>query len=163
MRLWSIHPKYLDQKGLVALWREALLAKKVLEGKTSGYTRHPQLYRFKALIDPIAGINSYLETVLIESKERGYKFDESKIGNSRLSGKICCTSGQLLFEAAHLVVKLSARSPERLTSIADAKKVLPNPLFTIIDGKIEPWERVPGFFYTQLLLVCHIGTFLSPI
>ena len=29
MRLWSLHPSLLDQKGLVALWREALLAQKV--------------------------------------------------------------------------------------------------------------------------------------
>ncbi|WP_368086417.1 pyrimidine dimer DNA glycosylase/endonuclease V [Nitrosomonas sp. Nm34] len=26
MRLWSIHPKYLDAKGLLALWREGLQA-----------------------------------------------------------------------------------------------------------------------------------------
>jgi len=30
MRLWSLHPRYLDAKGLVALWREGLLAQKVL-------------------------------------------------------------------------------------------------------------------------------------
>ena len=41
MKLWSIHPKYLDAKGLVALWREALLAQKVLDGKTEGYKNHP--------------------------------------------------------------------------------------------------------------------------
>jgi len=39
MRLWTIHPKYLDAKGLVALWRETLLAKHVLEGKTPGYKK----------------------------------------------------------------------------------------------------------------------------
>nr|WP_243687290.1 pyrimidine dimer DNA glycosylase/endonuclease V [Methanobacterium formicicum] len=47
MRLWSLHPKYLDVKGLVALWREGLLARAVLKGKTKGYTNHPQLIRFK--------------------------------------------------------------------------------------------------------------------
>ena len=31
MRIWSLHPKYLDAKGVVALWRETLLAKNVLE------------------------------------------------------------------------------------------------------------------------------------
>jgi len=25
MRLWTLHPKYLDARGLVALWREGLL------------------------------------------------------------------------------------------------------------------------------------------
>jgi hypothetical protein len=43
MRLWSVHPKYLDARGLVALWREGLLAQAVLRGRTSGYVRHPQL------------------------------------------------------------------------------------------------------------------------
>lgn len=37
MRLWVSHPKYLDCKGLVALWRESLLARKVLKGKTKGW------------------------------------------------------------------------------------------------------------------------------
>jgi hypothetical protein len=43
MRLWSLHPQYLDPQGLVALWREALLAQAVLRGKTRGYKHHPQL------------------------------------------------------------------------------------------------------------------------
>ena len=43
MRLWSIHPRYLDSMGLVALWREALLAQAVLRGETKGYKFHPQL------------------------------------------------------------------------------------------------------------------------
>jgi hypothetical protein len=47
MRIWSLHPKYLDAKGLVALWRESLLAKQALESKTKGYKNHPQLNRFK--------------------------------------------------------------------------------------------------------------------
>ena len=52
MRIWSLHPKYLDTKGLVALWRETLLAKHVLEGKTKGYRNHPQLDRFKKAQNP---------------------------------------------------------------------------------------------------------------
>lgn len=47
MRIWSLHPKYLDTKGLVALWRETLLAQHVLSGKTKRYKNHPQLARFK--------------------------------------------------------------------------------------------------------------------
>jgi hypothetical protein len=59
MRIWSIHPKYLDTKGIVALWREALLAKNVLEGKTKGYKNHPQLDRFKSASKPSDAINYY--------------------------------------------------------------------------------------------------------
>ncbi|MFN3505685.1 MAG: pyrimidine dimer DNA glycosylase/endonuclease V, partial [Caldimicrobium sp.] len=60
MRLWSIHPMYLDARGLVALWREALLARKVLIGETSGYRNHPQLVRFKRSASPLDAINRYL-------------------------------------------------------------------------------------------------------
>jgi hypothetical protein len=37
MQLWTLHPKHLDVRGLVALWREALLAQKILCGATRGY------------------------------------------------------------------------------------------------------------------------------
>lgn len=48
MRLWSLHSRYLDSRGLVALWRESLRAQKVLMGDTIGYRHHPQLDRFRA-------------------------------------------------------------------------------------------------------------------
>ncbi|MFZ2406304.1 MAG: pyrimidine dimer DNA glycosylase/endonuclease V [Methylobacter sp.] len=38
--------------GLLALWREALLAQKVLRGESRGYRHHPQLARFRELVDP---------------------------------------------------------------------------------------------------------------
>ena len=78
MRIWSIHPKYLDSKGLVALWREALLAKNVLEGKTKGYRNHPQLLRFKKAINPVESINYYLVGVYEEAVKKGYQFNKEK-------------------------------------------------------------------------------------
>jgi hypothetical protein len=57
MRLWSLHLKYLDRIGLIACWREGLLAKAVLEGKTKGYTHHPQLIRFQTSPHPLHTIN----------------------------------------------------------------------------------------------------------
>ena len=53
MRLWSVRPSLLDRAALVACWREALLAQQVLAGLTRGYTRHPQLERFRDAADPI--------------------------------------------------------------------------------------------------------------
>ncbi|HNX99076.1 MAG TPA: pyrimidine dimer DNA glycosylase/endonuclease V, partial [Candidatus Aminicenantes bacterium] len=73
MRLWSIHPRYLDGRGLVALWREALLARKVLTGRTRGYRHHPQLARFRATADPLGTIDRYLAGVLAEADRRGYR------------------------------------------------------------------------------------------
>src|SRR4029079_12177411 len=107
MRLWSLHPKHLDAKGLVALWRETLLAKKVLEGKTKGYKNHPQLNRFKTLKRPLHSINYYLFIVLKEARARGYNFDATKIAEFKRS-KITVTSGQIEFETKHLLRKLKA-------------------------------------------------------
>lgn len=53
MRIWSLHPQYLDRQGLTAGWREGLLAQKVLTGTTKGYRNHPQLRRFRAAGDGV--------------------------------------------------------------------------------------------------------------
>ena len=115
MRLWSIHPKYLDSKGLVALWREGLLAKKVLEGKTKGYKNHPQLERFKR--KPKAYINGYLQVVFDEAVSRGYLFDRKKIGrwvNYLAKGyQIPVTDKQVDYEFRHLQKKLIKRDPDQ--------------------------------------------------
>ena len=79
MRIWSINLGWLDSIGIVALWRESLLARKVLEGNTKGYTNHPQLYRFKSSENPLACIETYLYYVLEEAKKRGFEFDGGKI------------------------------------------------------------------------------------
>lgn len=79
MRIWSLHPKYLDQKGLIALWRETLLAQKVLQNQTKGYRNHPQLLRFKQTKNPLQAISNYLHIVWQESQNRNYKFNQSKI------------------------------------------------------------------------------------
>src|SRR5580700_7659874 len=111
MRLWTVHPSYLDSKGLVAAWREALLAQKVLAGKTRGYRHHPQLVRFQSQPDSLAAIASFLEGLAQEADLRGYHFDSSKISKRRFSGRIAETKGQLLFEWRHLGGKLRARAP----------------------------------------------------
>ena len=81
MRIWSLHPSLLEVKGLVALWRETLLAKHVLLGKTKGYKNHPQLDRFKKCKAPVKVIDQYLLSVYEEAVWRGYNFDKSKIEN----------------------------------------------------------------------------------
>jgi hypothetical protein len=106
MRLWTLHPKYLDARGLVALWREALLAQKVLCGTTRGYKHHPQLRRFSRLANPPAALANYLAGVHEEAVQRGYKFDASKIGTRQFRGKLKETRGQLLYEWRHLKRKL---------------------------------------------------------
>jgi hypothetical protein len=142
MRLWTLHPRYLDAKGLVALWREALLAQKVLQGKTKGYRHHPQLIRFQACSRPDAAIASYLAAVLEEAKHRGYNFDGSKIINLRFRGKIVETNGQLLYEWRHLKRKLRLRDNQKYRLLLSIEKPKPHPLFQIISGSRKVWERV---------------------
>jgi len=143
MRLWSLHPKYLDPIGLVALWREGLLAKKVLEGGTKGYRNHPQLERFKRHKTPLKAINAYLFEVWKEASRRGYKFDLNKIVPVELDEKIPVTRGQLTYEFQHLLRKLHTRDPERYEELKkNIEEVEPNPVFYVIEGDVEPWEKV---------------------
>ena len=144
MRLWSLHPSLLDTKGLVALWREALLAKKVLEGNTKGYKNHPQLVRFRNYKYPPLAINSYLSFVYIEATERGYNFNKDKIKIYKRKKIIKVTSSQAEYEFKHLLKKLKTRDPKRYRILLKIKpsEIKPNPLFRTIKGSIEPWEKV---------------------
>jgi len=141
MRLWSIHPKYLDRQGLVACWREALLARKVLEGKTRGYRRHPQLLRFRKSRNPVGAINGYLLALWKEACRRGYFFDRKKIGTPVSRSRIPVTRGQLDFELDHLRSKSALRSPSHHADLASQVWVEPHPLFRSVRGPAEPWER----------------------
>ena len=109
MRIWSLHPKYLDAKGIVALWRETLLAKNVHENKTKGYKHHPQLDRFKKSKVPVAAINLYLSYVYEEAVKRGYNFDKKKFSRSNKRMKLKVMSGQMDYEVKHLLKKLKVR------------------------------------------------------
>lgn len=140
MRIWSVHPKYLDTIGLVALWRETLLAKHVLEGKTKGYKNHPQLNRFKKSDDPVALINKYLSFVYDEAVARNYNFDHDKFISSGHPISLPVTRGQIEYEFNHLCVKLQSRNPDLFKVIQNIKVIEPHPLFVIIDGDVEDWE-----------------------
>jgi hypothetical protein len=141
MRLWSLHPRYLDPQGLVALWREGLLARAVLRGETRGYTRHPQLERFQAHAQPRSAINAYLAAVQDEATRRGYAFDRSKLGRVRAVPTVEVSSGQLALEWEHLRRKLAARSPDWLARLEATDAPACHPLFRKRAGPIASWER----------------------
>jgi len=140
MRLWSIHPKYLDAKGLVALWREALLAQKILMGNTIGYKNHPQLNRFKETKNPEGAIASYLRGVEKEATARNYNFDRSKINGKRITNRILVTTGQIEYEFLHLTKKLKERDIEKLKLLKSVNEIELHPLFEEVNGKVESWE-----------------------
>ncbi len=141
MRLWTLHPKYLDAKGLTAVWREGLLAQVVLRGETKGYRFHPQLQRFKAHEQPLAAVALYLIVVLEDANNRGYHFDARKVQMPGPCVPIPTTSGQLFYEWERLKSKLRERDPQRYRSLLLVRDPLAHPLFRILPGEIEPWER----------------------
>jgi len=141
MRLWSLHPKYLDPQGLVALWREALLAQAVIRGRTKGYKHHPQLERFTSHRSPRLAINAYLGSIFEEAVSRGYEFDRRKIGPVRAVARISVTDGQLQYEWKHLRKKLAARSPPWHAKWKDVARPTHHPMFRVRRGPMASWER----------------------
>ena len=144
MRLWSLHPKYLDTQGLLALWREGLLAQKVLQGKTKGYKNHPQLERFKVQKNPVSAIAAYLKEVWREARRRGYQFDAAKIAAHRKGAPIPVTRGQLEYEYAWLCSKLKTRDPVRYKEAILVKSIAVHPNFKRVAGPVAAWERIPS-------------------
>ena len=142
MRIWSLHPQHLDTKGLVALWRETLLAKNVLEGKTKGYKHHPQLVRFRQVEKPADAIHYYLEVVWEEAGKRNYNFDRTKFITVAKPPQIPVTKGQVDYETTHLLNKLHARDYNAYLKFKDDTDIKLNPLFYLIEGSVESWEKV---------------------
>lgn len=140
MRLWTLHPRYLDAKGLVAAWREALLAQKVLRGATRGYRRHPQLARFRSHPRPLQAIAAFLSGLAAEAQRRGYRFDTSRIHSRRLKRPMAETRGQLLYEWEHLRAKLRVRAPEIYRKLRRIRAPRAHPLFRIVPGGVKDWE-----------------------
>ena len=182
MRIWSLHPSLLDRRALVACWRETLLAQKVLQGLTRGYTNHPQLIRFRAHPQPLEAVAAYLSGLADEADARGYSFNRALIGagedgaDENSAGKNCpdknCPDendadkvenpyasvavipvplGQLEYELAFLQHKVAGRDPEwehRLSERLAARGELAacaHPLFEVVPGAIEPWEKTKDF------------------
>jgi hypothetical protein len=141
MRIWSLHPRYLATRGLTAAWREALLARAVLRGLTRGYRHHPQLDRFRTHAAPRWAINAYLSEIHSEATRRGYSFDRSRFGVVRPAGTIEVTSGQLAHEWAHLLEKLRVRSRGDYERWRKIRRPAAHPMFAVVPGGIEPWER----------------------
>jgi hypothetical protein len=153
MRLWSLHPRYLDPQGLVALWREALLARAVLCGNCRGYRSHPQLERFCSQSAPRSAISCYLKGIYAEAETRSYSFDRTKIGRQRIQVLISVTAGQVEYEWHHLLQKLAVRSPALYAQSRTVGTAQCHPLFRIEPGPIESWERPrDGIFTSESLL-----------
>ena len=142
MRLWSLHPEFLDAAGLVAVWREGLLARAVLRGQTTGYRSHPQLTRFREAARPVASIDTYLAAVCDEADRRGYRFDRTKLGRARTRGRLPVSDGQMAHEWRHLLAKLGRRQPDFRRRLADIATPRAHPLFKVVRGPVAAGERL---------------------
>jgi len=133
MRLWSLHPQCLDPKGLVAVWREGLLARRVLQGMTKGYKHHPQLQRFDQQT-----IDAYLHYIASYANQIcGYRFDISKVTNPSV-GQIPVSDQQIKYETEHLIRKLETRNPKYIQKVSEKS----HPIFKVVKGPIEAWEKI---------------------
>ena len=148
MRMWSLHPSHLDRQGLVAAWREALLAQAVLADRTTGYRHHPQLQRFRDTANPLETIGGYLWGLHGDAVARRYSFNEQKIiaagvpAGIGTGATLTVTQGQLDYEWAHLGEKLAVRDPQRLAALASVARPEPHPAFHVVPGPVAEWEIV---------------------
>ena len=116
------------------------MAKAVLAGQTRGYTKHPQLERFRQHETPLEAIDSYLWGVYQEAARRGYRFDTTKTKEA-ITTPIPVSSGQLDFERNHLLSKLRLRSPKDYNLLHQQCPLDVHPLFLVVLGPPEPWEK----------------------
>ena len=103
---------------------------------------HPQLMRFRAHPTPVAAVNRYLLELYVEATKRGYAFDKKKIGRSLSNRKILVTQGQAEYELSHLKRKLRKRNHIKYLEIRTVKTPALHPLFKMVKGGIETWERI---------------------
>lgn len=141
VRLWSVHPRYLDPAGLCGLWREALLAQAVVGGEKKGYRRHPQARRVLEERDPRGAIRSYLRGVWEEGCRRGYRLDPRRIAWWDREARMTVPRGQLEYELVLLAVKLEARAPCLAGRLPSLEDVLPHPALDVAEGGLAWWER----------------------
>lgn len=143
MRLWTLHPQMLDRMGLLAVWREGLLAQVVLNKQTTAYRNHPQLERFKT--GDLEAIGAYLYHIHLEAKRRGYSFNRLRIlDTTNTDFKMEATLDQILYEDKHLARKLMERDPDKYAE--NVRRIIPlvHPIFIPVRGPIASWERVSG-------------------
>lgn len=122
----------MDKHGLIALWREGLLAQKALNGGAKGYQNNPQLVRFKRQDNPLKAIGTYLSFVAAEGARQGYKLNHEKILYPNFDEAVIeADLGQVAFEKEHLKDKLKRRDVIKFEELSSSKTIDANPIFNI--------------------------------
>lgn len=142
MRIWSIHPSYLDSAGINGCWRESLLAQKILNGHNFSYKNHSQMKRFYSDRESLLAIGTYLYYIYLESVKRNYNYDFNKILYFNNNYKMQVTENQLLYEFNLLQWKLKKRNYKKYLENKNIKEIFPNNIFDVKEGQIESWEKI---------------------
>lgn len=146
MRLWSFHPKYLNRQYLGAVWHEGIT--KAQTGLQGGrYKNHSQLQRFRVAKDPLALLALYLSSIWQESVNRGFSYNwhlvKRDIPSILYFTKIPVTTGQLDYEWRHYLKKIRKNDFEwYYNKLNEVWLPDPHPVFYVVKGDIEDWERV---------------------
>jgi hypothetical protein len=142
MRLWSFHPKYLDNVGLSRAINEGVSGYKALTGKQKMWKNHPQLTRFKDYGE--TQLKLYIEHLLIHFYNR--KCISIKLSpqpfNVFVKDVIEVTTGQLIYEWNHYLNKLEKRNNDLYQELMHITCPEPHPLLEVVEGDIESWEKV---------------------
>lgn len=140
MRLWTLHPHYLDLAGLRALWQNGILAQKNIFAQKGGVELHPQLLRFQKTETPEKAIGTYLLYISEEAEHRGVHFDIKKILVPCRDIVLDETVGQIQYEWWHFLTQLKDRAPTKYEKLQLIQKPDAHPMFRIIPGNVKHWE-----------------------
>ena len=134
MNLWSFHPKYLDEKGLRAVWQDALFAQNVLSGRIKDHRKYyPQLMKFNNYFEPLAAIGAYLGFIYDDGVERGIIFQEHKIMHrSKRENIFQVDRERLEDEFEQYKRKMQTVSMLQTAKLRQVSKVEPHPIFEVV-------------------------------
>ena len=142
MRLWSLHPRYLDPKGLVALWREALARPGRAPGAIPGdIATIPSCSDSARSPLRVAASPSTFGPCTRNRSSEATASTGARLCTGGTVARVDVTRGQLDFEWRHLLAKLEKRNPPVLEALQNTGDPAPHPLFRVVPGAIEEWER----------------------
>lgn len=130
MSLWSVHPRYLDNKGLISAWNRGLQLQKQLSTEPARNTGNSQLIMFSRQEKPLHAIGSYLSFIASEGCRRGYKFTHEKILYPNFDEELLpIDSEQLRSENQMLQNRLKTRDKNRYQQLSSQSWPETHPLF----------------------------------
>ena len=140
MRLWSLHPRYLDPQG----WSrcgETLLARKVLRGETRGYRHHPQLQRFREARDPQSAIDAYLPRSTPRRRRAATRSTRTSSMPTRARKDPGRARATRRARMGHLIAQARVAQPGAHVRWRELQRPRTHPSFRVVAGGVADWER----------------------